>query len=164
MSSTEWSREGDAWNFLEALCELAAGEWLGTASRLRSSAQSEAARRELSTLVTRDGFAVSVWYLNDGLETVEWHVLQHFDRAGLSRRHALLPVAMEAARTAALALLVRPHLGEKRFWLLYEPFQRICPQRRLLLKGSASRVFMKSLCATGSGCSSVQGSSRSHRQ
>lgn len=161
MSATEWSRQGDAWDFLEALCELTAEAWLDTATRLRMTAHSEVARRELSALVRQDGLSLSVWQINDGLDTVAWHVSQHFRRAELPRR-ALSQEIIEAARTAALALLVRRQLGEEWFRLLYGPFQMVSP-RPWPRTGSPSRVFMKSLCATATCRAKVQGPQPAHR-
>ena len=155
MPATEWSRHGDAWDFLEALCGLTAEGWLGVAGAVRSPALSDAACRELIALVRQDGVTASAWNIDDGLETVAWHMSRHLEVAGMQRRRALARIALEAARTAALALLVRRRLSEKQFWRWYEPFQIVCPQRRTQSERS-TRVFTKSLCGATSGGGNVQ--------
>jgi len=157
MPATECSHDGDAWDFLEVLCGLTAEEWFGTASRLRSATPSSAARRALSALVRHGGLALSAWNLNDGLETVAWHMSQRVKSAARWRRQEHSRDTTEAARIAALALLVRRQLGEKQFWLLYAPFQDVCPQRRMLPQRSSS-VFTESLCGAVRSGTKVQGS------
>ena len=144
MTGTEWSREGDAWDFLEALCGFKAESWLAVSSRLHSTEPFRAARRALNALVRQGGLNLTLWSFEDGLETVRWHMSQRFGCAAAGRSFA--HATIEAARIATLALLLRQKLGERQFWLLYDPFRTVFRQQ-----GSpprpVPRVFMKSLCA-----------------
>src|SRR5689334_629536 len=116
VSGSEWSRSGGAWDFLEVLCGLTGEAWLVISERLYSTAVTDAARRDLSALVRQNGVQPLVWSLSDGLETVAWHVSRQAYGAESSGRCAPSAQALEAACVAAVALLLRQQLGEKRFW------------------------------------------------
>lgn len=153
-----WIRSRDAWRFVDALAELPAGDWLDAATRACSPAQ-EAAAADAKRLVRQGGAALMAWYLNDAIDTAAWYGRCATSHRSDGRTRVQIGVAIAAARTAALALLVRPRLGEQRFRILYAPFAQLLPADPRP-EGSASReVFMESLCAEDHRRASVQATS-----
>jgi hypothetical protein len=124
MPQTRWLCVGDAWEFIETLG--ATDAWIGAATSARNTPGSKAARDVLEALVRQEGLAVMAWYLNDGVDTVAWYWNQVPRKQGNRGRET--HTAIEAARAAALAVLLRRRLGERRFRILYEPFESVVPQ------------------------------------
>lgn len=151
MPATCDARADDALEFLEALCDLPTDAWARVAGRVRSPAHSAAAQHALKVLVRQEGLALSAWYVNDFVDTLSWQVSGHFARGEARRARDLFRATIAATRTAAFALLLRRGLGEPHFWLLYEPFQQVHPQRLWLVEGSLVRVFTESSCAPATG-------------
>lgn len=145
LSERGWIRSRDAWRFVDALAELPAGDWLDVAVRARALAQ-EAAAADAQTLVQQGGATLIAWYLDDAIDTAAWcrWCAQSCPNA---RTRAQIDVAIAVARTAALALLVRPRLGEGRFRILYAPFAQLLPTDPRPERSVSREVFMESLCA-----------------
>lgn len=151
-----WIRPKDAWQFVDALAELPAGDWLDAAARARSSAQ-EAAAADAKRLVEQGGAALMAWYLDDATDTAAWYCWCAQNQRSDGRTRARIGAAIAAARIAALALLVRPRLGERRFRILYAPFAQLLPTDPRPEHSASRGVFMESLCAQHHGRASVQG-------
>jgi len=126
MPQSRWLCVGDAWEFIETLG--ATDAWIGAATSARNTPGSEAAREVLAALVRQEGLAAIAWYLNDGVDTIAWYWNQVTRQQGNSGRETR--AAIEAARAAALAVLLRRRLGERRFRILYEPFESVIRQCR----------------------------------
>ena len=127
-----WLRADDAWCFIEALGDLDGEEWLAAADRAR---QSDLARRlvadRLRVLVRQNGASLFAWWLNDGIDTQAWCCPRASSPLHSSRVTRAIRDARDAARVAALAVLLRPQLGEQQFRVLYEPFASAIPRAAL---------------------------------
>lgn len=151
-----WIRPRDAWQFVDALAELPAADWLSAAARARSAAQ-EPAAAHAKMLVRQGGAALMAWHLHDAIDTAGWYCWCAQSHGSDGRTRAQIGVAIVAARMAALALLVRPRLGEQRFRILYTTFAELLPSGRRPERDPSREVFMESLCAEQYRRASVRG-------
>lgn len=148
-------RSDDAWQFVAAIAELPADDWLDAATSACSSKE-ESLAADVRRLISESGAALTAWLLTDAIDTVAWYCRRTQVSRRNGRHQAQIDLAIAAARRATLAILVRPSLGEERFSVLYAPFTRIPIDPPV--GGEASReVFMGSLCAGRRGRANVQG-------
>jgi hypothetical protein len=113
-----WQCTDDALGFVEALGELTPESWRHVAAVDRERPRNAGVTVQLRQLARQHGAGMFAWGLDDGIDTAIW-LCRH-------REAGALPV--EAARTAALAVLLRPLLGEMRFRSLYAPFSEVIPE------------------------------------
>jgi hypothetical protein len=134
MAEGAWLRPGDAQRFVDALGELPPERWVEAGLQARQDAFARGfAAQALETLLTDHAIAVPLWNLRDDVETAAWYCLPAGYRSpdGDSWPRDLVD-AIHAAHVAALAVLLRLRLGERRFALLYAPFAKLVPRAWLL--------------------------------
>lgn len=113
-------------SFIERLAALGPEEW----SLLAAAAAGEDPARArvgamVDLLVARHGLSVDVWNVMDDVETA-FHCGAESSRLALTRRQlGSMRVAREAARTAAIAVFVRPLLTPDEFDAMYGPFAMV---------------------------------------
>lgn len=117
-------REG-AGRFVDALGETTAAVWLAAAEIAGRAAEARTrARDALNRCAESLRVYDDLWQLADRIETTAWYVLPEWCRSprngaeSVTRRHA-----MEAARLAAYAILLRAHIAETDFELVSAPFR-----------------------------------------
>lgn len=119
-------REG-ANRFVDALAETAEAVWLQAAATVQADAESRS--RLLDVILShaeRLRLYDDLWHLSDVVETAAWYALPEWYRAPrtasdtMTRHHAV-----EGARLAAYAVLLRAHLTVAEFDLLYAPFHEV---------------------------------------
>lgn len=133
MADSAWLRPGDASRFVDALADLAFEHWCRAAFKARENSFARVhATRALERLVQEASVAVPRWYLRDDVDTAAWYGLHAWRRdAHASRDKRNLEDAIHAAYLAAIAVLLRLRLGERRFQVLYEPFADAVPRSAL---------------------------------
>lgn len=149
-------RSDAAWQFVAALAELPAREWINTSPSVRSPAQ-ESAAADVRRLIRETGTGLTAWFLTDAIDSAAWCCLHTEGNRWGGRQQARLAMVIAAARTAALAILVRPSLGEERFGILYAPFAMLLPIDPPAGSDASHEVFMDSLCAGQCGRANVRG-------
>jgi len=119
MSNTTWNTTGIACvdEFLARVADLSPDEWL----LLSRNADSRSTALLLAdTIVADRRREMARWFANDSIQTCA--DLAASGGPGLSRRtRELMAFARQAARRAALALLVRDYLTPRDFEVLYAP-------------------------------------------
>ena len=122
--SNEVLRREDARRFVEALEDLPLDRWLVAAATARRADPARSlAMAALEELLRTNGAALEAWFLTDAIDTAAWARIRQ--GSGVARSQG-----MDAARVAALAILLRHHLGERWFSVLYEPFASVLPLGR----------------------------------
>lgn len=150
-------RPRDAWQFVAALAELPAAEWISPGEDEHSFAY-DAAASDVRRLIAQSSAGLTAWFLTDAVETAAWYSL-----CVNRRQQARIERTIAAARMAALAILVRYPLGEQRFRVLYAPFASLLPIDPSPDDGRSREVFMGSLCAAQRERANVQQTPRSTR-
>lgn len=117
-------REG-AGRFVDALGETTAVAWMAAADAASRASQVHARLMDVITgCAERLGVYDDLWEIADGVETAAWYVLPEWCRTPRSPADAVRRrQAMEAARLAAYAILLRAHLANGDFELLSGPFR-----------------------------------------
>jgi hypothetical protein len=112
--------------FVDRLATFCRADWLAVASVSRNAVAWSTSRALLETLIAHHQLGVQTWDAADDVETAIFYSL---GPDGLSARQAgaSLRTACDAAKTAALALLVRPLLTAGDFETLYRPFATLVP-------------------------------------
>ena len=126
MSNTTWNTTGIAPvdEFLARVADLSCDEWLliGTFEQIlsRKPEWRSTALLLADTIVADRRREMARWFANDSIQTCA--DLAASGGPGLSRRtRELMAFARQAARRAALALLVRDYLTPRDFEVLYAP-------------------------------------------
>jgi hypothetical protein len=114
--------------FTERLADLDLDEWL----TLSAEPAEDAATRSttfamLEALIGHLRVGVLAWSVADDVETLVHCVLNDAQSLAGRGHVARLRLARNAARAAALALLMRPQLRGDDFDVLYRPFARLVP-------------------------------------
>ena len=109
--------------FIERLAVFSLDQWLSVAASATHDANARtSASATLDQLVAQHGFAVDAWSVADDVETAFHYSVGAMRCPPPRSASAPLRVARQTASTAALALLLRPLLGEGQFESLYQPF------------------------------------------
>lgn len=130
MAESAWLSPGEAFRFVDALGDLPAELWHRAGLKARENAFARImATRALETLARDASVALPRWSLQEDVETAAWYGLPAWYRSaeGWSRPRELLD-AVQAAHLAAIAVLLRLRLGERRFQVLYAPFADFVPR------------------------------------
>lgn len=115
-----------AMRFVEALSDAPAEVWL-EAARAAEVASAERARAldVIAALVNEHRLGLERWYLDDAIETAAWYALSRCFRVPARGHWRSRNSAIEVARIASAALLLRRYLTPVQFDVLYGPFQAI---------------------------------------
>ena len=109
-----------ATKFVEALCETSGDVWLNaTNDRRGSSSGRPTALAVLASHARQLRLGLVVWSIADDIETAAWYALPRNWRAPRTQQEARMRAqAIDAARTAACAILLRRHLTLAQFEVL----------------------------------------------
>ena len=109
--------------FIERLAVFNLDQWLSVAASAMPNANARTnASATLDHLVAQHGFGVDAWSVADDVETAFHYSVGAMRCSPPRSAGAPLRVARQTASTAALALLLRPLLGDGQFDSLYRPF------------------------------------------
>jgi hypothetical protein len=111
--------------FADRLAELPVLAWLTVGRTLIDDpfayAQRETPYAILEATINNQGLAVAAWYVRDAIETSAYYASRSIIKWTSKERRAFA-AAHAAAEDAALAILVRPHLGDEDAAALCAPF------------------------------------------
>ena len=136
----------DAWAFVESLGDLTPESWSVVAGEFRARPWTPDATSVMGQLVRQHQADLLAWCLHDAVDTAAW----------LARRRGVREFPHNAASATALAVLLRPLLGERRFHRWYRLFARVVPDRQATVSRPIASVFTESLCATANASANVR--------
>jgi len=122
---TTFTNKLAATRFVEALSETSWEAWLDAALDVSSAAGLRSSALDvIAAAAVLPKYRLALWRLGDSLETSAWYALPRRYRIPQTRQDAATRRrAIEAARVAAFALLLRRFLTPTQFDALIAPFQ-----------------------------------------